>query len=103
MTKLKTVLLAGAVMLTAFGGAYTGREIRHNERASLSVTVNCDTDEQCAATPACALKPGCDGSPATEPYHLVGIGCMGGLIAFPIYRDEEDEFPAPCMAIEAVG
>lgn len=28
----------------------------------------CDTDEQCAATWQCRLKPGCDGSPATDPW-----------------------------------
>lgn len=63
------------------------------------VSFNCDTDAECAALPPCKLKPGCDGGPNTEPYRLVGYGCVGA--AGPIYRDEEDEFPR-CKVIEGI-
>lgn len=55
------------------------------------LTFECSTDAECAETPPCALKAGCDGSPASTPYRLVGYDCEGAL--GPLYRDEEDEFP----------
>lgn len=64
--------------------------------------MSCDTDAQCAALPACAAKPGCDGTPWTQPARLIGYGCAGA--SGPLYRDEEDEFPAGgCRSIEALG
>lgn len=69
-----------------------------NDQAGAPVAA-CDTDAQCAELPACALKPGCDGTPATAPFRLVGYGCAGSRA--PLYRDEEDEFPAGgCARIE---
>lgn len=56
----------------------------------------CDTDAECAALPPCALKPGCDGGPDSEPFRLVGYGCQGH--AGRLFADEEDSFP-PCRYI----
>lgn len=55
------------------------------------LTFECDTDYECSQTPPCALKPGCDGGPDSEPYRLVGYDCEGALV--PLYYDNEDEFP----------
>lgn len=51
----------------------------------------CDTDYECSQLPNCLNKIGCDGSPKSEPYRLVGYDCEGA--SEPLYRDEEDEFP----------
>lgn len=59
----------------------------------------CDTDAECAALPPCALKPGCDGGPDTEPFRLVGYDCEGA--SGPLYRDEEDQFPR-CGEIKGI-
>jgi hypothetical protein len=69
------------------------------EPASYTATNDCDTDSSCAALPQCALKPGCNGGPDSEPFRLVGYGCDGA--PGPLYRDEENEFPA-CERIEAL-
>lgn len=87
----KLALAASAAALVAGLGvvelALPGAQVVSMQRLSFE----CDTDEQCAATPPCAKKPGCDGSPYTEPYALVGYDCVGAVT--PLYRDEEDEFP----------
>jgi hypothetical protein len=70
--------------------------VTHLERQSAPV-LDCDTDAECAALPPCALKPGCDGTPWTEPYRLVGYGCEGA--GGVLYADEEDHFPR-CRRIE---
>jgi hypothetical protein len=88
--------LAGAVMLASaelLAGEPTGGAF---ERINMS----CDGDAECAALPACATKPGCDGGPNTQPWRLVGYGCAGAN-GQPLFRDEEDEFPASgCAVIE---
>lgn len=97
---VRDALLLGAI---GMGVLIAGETVLHTPTTTpppVRHTMSCDTDEECAKLPACALKPGCDGSPATEPFRLVGYGCDGGRIVVPIYRDEEDEFPGPCVAIE---
>lgn len=66
-----------------------------NERRAFT----CDTDAECAALPPCALKPGCDGGPYSQPYRLAGYGCEGMAPGAVLYADEEDHFPR-CRRIE---
>lgn len=102
MTRLETTTAALlALGFVSIGGAVLIGASTLDRRAELTAApFACTTDAECAATPPCATKPGCDGSPATEPYRLVGYGCAGSTA--PLYRDEEDEFPAEgCERIEA--
>jgi hypothetical protein len=71
-----------------------------HELAQAPDSFECSTDAECAALPPCALKPGCDGGPNSEPYRLIGYGCRGSAV--PLYRDHEDEFPAPCRDIHPI-
>jgi hypothetical protein len=89
------VALSVAVGLIAVPTAITVAADRKMER----LTFTCDTDAECAALPPCALKPGCDGGPDTQPFRLVGYECEGAK--GPLYRDEEDEFPK-CGEIKAI-
>lgn len=100
----QTEMLAGILAIGAatiailLSAGHAEAELQH--AASMRPDVlSCDTDAECAALPPCALKPGCDGGPTSRPYALVGYGCAGA--DRPLYRDEEDEFPAPCARIES--
>lgn len=94
--RFKLALVAGlglAVGLVGYELANPGGQFM----SMRPVTFHCDTDYGCSLLPPCYLKPGCDGSPYTEPYRLVGYDCQWAVV--PLYRDEEDEFPK-CGRIE---
>ena len=70
-----------------------------------SPPVNCDTDAQCAATPACHQKhedfiagkamADCDGTPWTEPYYYVGHKC--NFRGESYYSDDRKMLQSRCM------
>jgi hypothetical protein len=68
-----------------------------------TIQTDCDTDSSCAALPQCALKPGCNGGPDSEPFRLVGYGCEGARPGQLFYADEEDLFPGKCARIEVIS
>jgi len=95
----RTFIGLAFIFLASVAGGYAGKAISGQPKHMKELTFTCDTDEECAALPPCALKPGCDGGPDSEPYRLVGYDCVGATQ--PLYGDEEDEFPK-CRVIKRI-